>query len=552
MHRRKEKRPPDLERLVSGFRAAGAEHSDLEAWVRTGKGEVEGDAHLLSWDANSIHAFVFGTTNASGIRGASLFLDEVDEELLTGEALGVSRDQILYAGGGSGMAVVEAAEVGRVTRRLHEFFARSTLTATCSIGSVPLAGGPFHERIAAASREMTRSRLEIGPDPEPFVPFFVERCRVCGQRAAAITQPRANDVARAECLPCHRSVNKGKIKNGQRGRKPVEEQSFQEIADREESGYYAVLYADGNGVGSILRTLRSPWQYARLSYLLDYLVSQSFATIVERFGLKKETGNPKTQRAHQRAICAGDDLVAVLPGEIAVPLARDLLKVFEEKVAAEPVHPELEATDLDLSGLALSAGVTMAQVRMPVRHLLQEAEELLTRAKSRHYSRPDLGKGISSLDFSVLRDGSPRAEARDLECSEPEDEKPPLTSGRPYALAEMEHFSARHRAVLDSKIGRTQLYDVCRYSKAGWNQLRNHVLYQAARDERWRNLLEELERISLQHGCDREESLAERYMAQILPTYGGRKVFDLGDMVELHRLWHDEAGTSDSRDQEVA
>ena len=405
-----EKKPPTLKGLVSGFQAAGARAADLEKWVRTGKGEVEGDAQLVSWDANSIHAFVFSTTNASGIRGASDYLAEIDASLRSGVELGLSPSQILFAGGGSGMAVVEEAQVSGVAEALHKFFARKSLIATCSVGSVPLAGGRFHEQIAAVSREMTRSRLEIGPDPEPFVPFFAERCRVCGQRAAAKTQPRANDPARLECLPCHRSVNRGKIDKGKRGEKSVEEQSFQEIADREEGGYYAVLYADGNGVGNIIQTLCSPWQYARFSYLLDYLVSQSFDAIVERYGLKKETGDLGTKRAHQKAICAGDDIVAIVPGEIAVPLARDLLKDFEERVAARPVHPDLDTSDLDLTGLALSAGVTMAQVRMPVRHLLQEAEELLKRAKSRHYSRPDRSIGLSSLDFSVLRDGSPRAE----------------------------------------------------------------------------------------------------------------------------------------------
>ena len=552
MGRRKEKKPPDLQRLVSGFRAAGAKSSDLEKWVETGKGTVEGDAQLLSWDANSIHAFVFGTTNASGIRGASDYLAKIDTSMQSGSELRLSPDQILFAGGGSGMAVVEAAKVGEVTERLHAFFARSALVATCSVGSAPLAGALFRDQIAAASRKMARNRLEIGPDPEPFVPFFAERCRVCGQRAASVAQKRWNDDGRLECLPCRRSVNNGKIEKSKRGEKPIEEQSFQEIADRKEGGYYAVLYADGNGVGSIIQTLCSPWQYARFSYLLDYLVSKSFDAIVDLYRLKNETGDPGTQGAHQRAICAGDDIVAVIPGEIAVPLSRDLLRIFEENVAARPVHPDLETSELDLSGLALSAGVTMAQVRMPVRHLLQEAEELLKHAKSRHYSRPDRSKGLSSLDFSVLRDGSPRAETRGVERSETEKEQHPLTSGRPFTLAEMEHFSARYSAVLRSKIGKTQLYDVCRYAKAGWNQLRNHILYQAGRDEGWRELLEELERISVQHGGVRQTSRAERYMAQILPTYGGRQVFDLVDMVELHRLWLDEADMPEARDQEVA
>jgi len=520
----------------------------IESYVETGRGKLPGPVHLLNWDANSIHGFVFGTTNAAGIRGASTILKEIDKDLNSGAALGLQREQVLFAGGGSGMAVVAADKVEAVTDALHRIFARRTLIATCSAASVVLDHHPFAERVVEVSRRLAKWRLEFGPDAEPMVPFFAERCEVCGRRAAACEKRRLAGP-RKECGPCGQAIDRGNPKDAD------EVQDFQEIADEKQGGYYAVLYADGNGVGKIIADLRSPLQFATFSRELNALLEAAFEAVKERYGLKEEQRTVTATRAHQLPICAGDDLVAILPGEIAVQAARDLLEEFEQRVRASAALRQLK-----VAGLALSAGVAIGPVRLPVRHLLSEAEALLKKAKQRHYRRDEPGSGVSAVDFAVVRDGSPRAASTPSQRWAQGNDQEPLTSGRPYTLTELQHFSARHGAVRSAKIGKSQLYAVNRYAAAGPAQLRNHMLYQVGRDENWRQLLEQMEDAEMvtkmaaekaEHKGSRQAPrqtqeassecmTAQRTMAQVLPTYGERRVFDFGDMLELHRLWVEE------------
>jgi hypothetical protein len=58
------------------------------------------------------------------------------------------------------------------------------------------------------------------------------------------------------------------------------------------------------------------------------------------------------------------------------------------------------------------------------------------------------------------------------------------------------------------------------------------VLYQVGRREEWLKMIDDL--------CEDETSAAvdaDRCVAQMTPTYGGRRVFDIGDMLELYHHW---------------
>jgi hypothetical protein len=503
------------EDLLAGFaRALGVSEDDaLRAYVRDGRGAPRGAARLVAWDANSIHAFVFDTTNATGIRGASGVLSGIDDGLRDGSALGLARGQVLFAGGGSGLAVVAAGEAEACKRVLHGIFARETRSATCTAADVPLIEGEdgFNERVRAAGRELGRQRVLTGPDAEPAVPFFALRCQVCGRRAAAHRPIRGEERReRPECEPCFQSIERGKkLSKGQR-----EAKGFEEIADAGGKGFYAVLYLDGNGIGKKITGLRSPLDYAKFSRALRDVLRASFEGIGKRYRLGDRLQLP---------ICGGDDLVAILPGEVAVPFTRDLLGELERAADADP--------SLRGEGIGAAAGVAIGKVSFPIRHLLSEAEALLVTAKRRAYG----GAARSALSFAVVTDGSPRSETVEPErWARTADAL--LLSGRPYTLREFQTFSSRldtiKNVMKDGDIGRTQLHALHAQALLGPRQLRNHVLYQIGRWEEWQQLV-----IRLGGG---EESLPRDPDAcadQIAPRYGERRVFDIADMIELLPHW---------------
>lgn len=525
----------DLENLVLGFARAlsVAPNDQIRRYVSEGQGAIPDGACLLAWDANSVHGYVFDTTNATCIRGASARLRGIDEELLRGGRLGVSGEQILHSGGGSGMAVMSQARAEASEAVLHRVFAEKTLVGTCTTAVVKLGEREesFRGKIEEVFRTLSHNRFLISPDAEPVVPFFVERCRVCGRRAAARLAPRsAAPEGRLECEPCFQRIQTGR----ERRRFLQEPSDFKDIADGAEGGFYAVVYADGNGVGRLLSQLTRPLEYTRVSREIDHLLGESVRGLARRYGLAsveedEDESAPRRRIAgrYQLPICGGDDLVAILPGKVAVPFARDLLRAIEKGADASPV--------LESAGLGASAGVAISHVKFPVRHLLTEAEELLKLAKRRVYQ--DREKVRSALSFSVITDGSPRAESITPDRWAGREPGGVLLSGRPYSLVEIETFSGRFRSFRGATIGKSQLYGLLRSAHGGPAQLRSQILYQVGRRKEWQELVENL-------GSASALQDAEACMDAVVPEYDGRRVFDVADMLDLYDHWQEatEAG----------
>jgi len=522
----------DRESLTSGFaRALGVpESEEIRRYVTTGHGRLPAGATLLAWDANSVHGYVFDTTNATCIRGASTRLRGVDEDLRWGRRLDLAPEQILYAGGGSGMAVLSAASAAAAEARLHEVFAEKTRIATCTTAAIPLLEEEegFQGRVQEVFRALARNRFLTGSDAEPSVPFFALRCAVCGHRAAAESVSRvAVPEGRPECEACRERIETGRASR----RDGNEPSDFQDLSDRSEGGFYAVVYSDGNGVGRLLGQLKSPLAYMRVSREIDRLLGTTVRDLAGRYDLTgddEEAGedHPRAQRGrppgrYQLPICGGDDVVAILPGEVALPFARDLVRALQAGADASPV--------LGGEKLGACAGVAISNVKFPIRHLLTEAEGLLKLAKRRVYA----DRVRSSLSFSVITDGSPRAESVTPERwarAEPET----LLSGRPYCLEELETFSRRVRALRAalSDLGKSQLYILLRHAHAGPAQLRSHILYQIGRREEWRRLIKDL--------SGRDDGILADPSAcvqAVIPEYGGRKVFDVADMLDVFDHW---------------
>lgn len=526
----------DPESLALGFaRALGvvAPSEEIRRYVTEGQGRIPPGACLLAWDANSVHGYVFDTTNATCIRGASHRLKEIDDELREGRSLGVEPDQILFSGGGSGMAVMSKSQAEASEAILHWRFAERSLVGTCTTAVIDLGEGEgdFRGRVNDVFRTLTRNRFLSSPDAEPDVPFFVDRCRVCGRRAAARPAPRtAAPEGRLECEPCYQRIEIGKTNR----RFANEPSDFQDISDRPDGGFYAVVYADGNGVGQLLSTLASPLAYASVSQAIDQLLRETVKEQARLYGLAsvEEEGNGEARSRGRRAgryqlpICGGDDLVAILPGEVAVPFARDLLRAIEEGVDKDPVLADAR--------LGASAGVAVSHVKFPVRHLLSEAEGLLKLAKQRVYKDRETVR--SALDFAVITDGSPRAESV---VPERWSEEPPavLRSGRPYALPEFETFSDRFQHVREARpgMGKSQLYALLRHFENGPAQLRSQILYQIGRRPEWQALVKKLGK--------NEGVLADAGLCveAVTPEYGGHAVFDFADMLDLFDHWEERA-----------
>jgi hypothetical protein len=530
-----------MDHLVRGFGQAlgGVPAAAVRRYVETGEGDLPDRAALLHWDVNSVHGFVFDTTNATAVRGASEILKKLDRDLRDGRVLGIQREQVLYAGGGAGVAVVAGADAGALRDRLHAELVERTRVATASVTDVPLiAGGQsFGERLQEAGRRLARERFLSGASAEALVPFFALRCDICGRRAASERVDRRDEKGRLECAPCKLCIDRGR----EARRYEREPSDFDDLQD--DNGDLGVVYLDGNGVGKAIRGLKSPLEYAGFSRALARLVEKAIGSVAARWSLEDDPQGPgegprgrRRRRSYQLPIQGGDDVVAILPGALALVFARGLLAEIEAHAAE---IPELKVSSAPLGA---SAGVAIAGSGYPIRHLLAEAEGLLHQAKRRVYEAAGSGGAgggeggavRSALAFRVVTEGSPRSEEEEPErWRKGRDEL--LFTGCPYSLPELDRFLERLEllgggggARSPQGIGRSQLYALCRVARRGRAQLRNHILYQIGRSEDWQRLARRL------GGFGGDEPLAaDRCVEAFVPCYGGRPVLDVADMVQL-------------------
>ena len=81
--------------LSKGFaRALGVPVDDaIRRYVEAGTGSLPGRASLLRWDVNSVHEFVFATTNPTVVRGASETLKGINATLGRGGMIEAAPEQ---------------------------------------------------------------------------------------------------------------------------------------------------------------------------------------------------------------------------------------------------------------------------------------------------------------------------------------------------------------------------------------------------------------------------------------------------------------------------
>ena len=524
---------PLKQRLVRGFELAlGVRGSaTIASYVETGAGQLPDGASLLSWSIDSIHDYVFDTGNAAAIRGASLVLTDFDEHIAQGRKtqqaiLPIEPEQILYSGGGGGLAVVSSDQLGAIETSLHQAVTRMTRTATCSVGHVPLKQGSFREVKEQLYRRLSRDRTLRGTDATVPMHFFEEPCQVCGRRAAARVQDRTSLAQRKECLLCFDRIERSKrvVDDGK------ETSGFEDIEAK--TGELGVIYLDGNRMGETLAALSSPLDYARFSTALAEGMKRLVYGAIAVYDLKDQPRRGDDEFGYQLPILGGDDLVIVVPGDIAVPMARDLLAGFEKMI-----DDDEDLSQLPKGPLGACAGVAIG--RLPIRHLLDEAEAFLKSAKTRIYREAAEPGPRSCLDFGVIADGRPRRSSHDAPRLAAKDTAQPLLfSGKPYSLKELDELSRRRSLFRDPRSGvaTSQLHACWVQALAGPKQLRNHLLYQVGRlPDSWGRLVCALED-SKAPLCDPE--LAHR---TLVPSYGERRIFDIADMLELENLWREPA-----------
>ncbi len=181
-------------------------------------------------------------------------------------------------------------------------------------------------------------------------------------------------------------------------------------------GYIGLLYADGNRMGQVLESLPTPEAYRRFSQALEealeHAAYQALAEHLHPVQIERvsPTGKPLGKgyiHPLEPLVAGGDDLILIVPADVALPIALRLSQRFEQEMARRVPDEIWSWLPPALRHPTLSVGVVIADSHNPIRVLQQLSRELCKSAKRRAHEEEERGDPpTSALDFLVLKSQS--------------------------------------------------------------------------------------------------------------------------------------------------
>jgi hypothetical protein len=403
-------------------------------------------AFLILLDTPGIKQFVFGTDPLAEVRGASALLDRLNREetrRLLEEAF-PGRVMEAYAAGGAAQFVVSAEDwqaVNNVLERLAALYAEQTggeVQLLWGIGELaPDDPGGYRAALRAAFSDLAWRRFTAREQPTVLTfPLAVE-CQSTSYLPATRKRVWADEIRLVSEASDRKYREISEVNPGRLWAEFIHAldlpatvkqtphwlrcTTLQEIGEYSESraGYLGLVYADGNAMGRLVQELESLEVARAFSTLVDGSIRDACHQALKE--LFRETlaeirirCDPTSNYVQLRKIpgdillLGGDDLVVVLPAELAVPFSIRLSELFEEYSGQRQEELEEPARRffrqrLEGRGLTVSCGVVIAPSRFPFYLLLDLAEELLASAKKGGSRDPEATRYWvpSYIDFHI-------------------------------------------------------------------------------------------------------------------------------------------------------
>lgn len=189
--------------------------------------------------------------------------------------------------------------------------------------------------------------------------------------------------------------------------------------DLDHQGWYGVLHADGNGIGSVFTHLAQAFDdderflqaETALSDELHNLTWKAMAATIVEVADRAAGGQAPPTNWVLPFLVGGDDMSVVLSGTYAFEFARVLAQKFEEYVVETdfPAIVEKLARRTDLAGvvpqkLSLGTGLVFVKPHHPFTHAIKVAEELAGNAKQ-------LTRDQAAIDVQVIYEPGVRTAA---------------------------------------------------------------------------------------------------------------------------------------------
>ena len=369
---------------------------------------------LVAWDTDQIKRYVFATPKLREIRGASALLDDLNEKQIPHI---VGKDRMVFAGGGTAMAIVsDLGEAEALIQQVEGLYRRRTKSAEITGACLEMsdAGTSFGEYARRLNFKLRATKDSKTRQHSLLTSPVLKACDSCGQSPAE-SESDENIVCQS-CLIKRqesRRVRDGKASSrlqqlleyanarGQLTGFSVRSNAPQDFNDIGEaslpSGYIGFIYCDGNRMGALLSQLTERDVFSSLSEKIrGTLREATFDALCQHFrDLKSDKTLP-----FEIIFIGGDDVVLVTAADKAIDIAIALCSEFERRSETFLKDAGLES---HRQHLTMSAAVVLAHASLPIYHLQAIADDLLKSSKRRSLDILENQKAeVGCVDFHVV------------------------------------------------------------------------------------------------------------------------------------------------------
>jgi hypothetical protein len=531
---------------------------------------------LLVTDTPGIKHFVFGTDALAEIRGASALLDRLNrqetERVLRANLSGGTLE-VVFANGGSGQFVLHAADreaaESAVTVLARHYRHQTGGDARLVWGLVPWPESLSYQEASRQAHRQLRCWRETASANRcaPLWPLLAE-CSSASHLPAQTSNYNwgGESLMLSEAARCKRDELSQIWRNGiwhgwmdylgntndwpdeQAWSKlrPKDSSDFEDLRVQRVRGprrnYVGLVYADGNAMGRLVQELDSVATCRTFSSIVDNSIRQAcyaaLTTVCQAEIQAFREGSRKPLPA-DILLLGGDDLLVLLPADLALPFALEVTKRFEDltqqqiaKLTGEPAR--FFQSKLQGKGMTISCGVSFARAGYPFYLLLDLAEDLLKSAKKAGSSDPRCGNyhAPTYIDFHLVVGGH----SADLSAVRRNDyhvglEGTPARTLRPYSREDLVKLRECVERLQKAQIPRSKLHDL-------WEAVLDARSVRA--EDRCRELFSRLR----QTGQRQERStlwsvLQKLGMEQNFPwcRHNNKPATALADLIEAHDLF---------------
>lgn len=418
------------------------------------------------------------------IRGASTILDYLNiEATLNYLEEKYIKECSIYCGGGNVLLIVPKGAGQNICKELEELYTEVSLTAkiafeyvTCKLNEL-VRYSDIMRILNEKLEERKKIKIyEINPDNDlekikiegKEVRFKYETindkkvCKLCSVRDAkykAYTPEGEIPV----CPSCLRKNTvgkdrerfydefckyiKSKFKPNYNMKNRYEINSINDISDSR--GYIAVIYADGNNMGNVIKNIETPFQQMYFSRKLDEITKQSvYESLYEVMGEDVK---------FEAIALGGDDVFLIVPADVSLVVSAKIIDKFNKAFKYK---------------MTISAGICIAKYNTPLQNMFNISQQSLKNAK-KYLKKIDENDG--TVDIIVI-EGSSYFSLGDKRTS-----LFPMTCSRLFKVLKIVSKMKN-----DEKIKKNQIYKL-KYAANNMesiNEFQLFYLYQQARNSK--------------------------------------------------------------------